>query len=72
MNRIYHRSPMQIENSQPEGERIMPETSLPSFRHYPLIRGLGFLGLHRRPMFDFFPNYDIKICYLSLVISFIF
>ena len=27
--------------------------SLPSFRHYPLTRGLGFLGLHRRPI-DYF------------------
>ena len=24
-NRIYHRSPMQTEKSQPEGKRIMPE-----------------------------------------------
>ena len=50
-NRIYHRSPMQTERSQPEDKRIMPETS---FRHYPLTRGLGFLRLHRRPMFDYF------------------
>ena len=27
------------EKSQPEGKRIMPE---PRFRHYPLIRALGF------------------------------
>ena len=25
-NRIYHRSPMQTEKPQPEGQRIMPET----------------------------------------------
>ena len=25
-NRIYHRSSMQIEKSQPEGKRMMPET----------------------------------------------
>ena len=28
--------------SHPEGKRIMAETRLPSFRHYPLTRGLGF------------------------------
>ena len=30
-NRIYHRSPMQTEKSQPEGKRIMPETRLTEF-----------------------------------------
>ena len=54
INRIYHRSPMQTEKSQPSGERIMSETKYPSFRHYPLTRGLGFLDLHRRPMIDYF------------------
>ena len=43
----------------------MPETRfylvsdvihLPRFRHCPLSRGLGFLGLHRRPMIDYFSN----------------
>ena len=29
--RIYHRSPMQTEKSQPEGKRIMPETSFTEF-----------------------------------------
>ena len=47
-NRIYHRSPIQSKKSQPEGQRIKP------FRHYPLARGLEFLGLHRRPMNDYF------------------
>ena len=28
--------------------------SLPSFRHYPFTRRFGFLGLHRRPMIDYF------------------
>ena len=28
--------------------------SASSFRNFPLGRGLGFLGLHRRPMFDCF------------------
>ena len=52
--RIYHRSLMQTERSQFECKRIMPKRGLPSFRHYPLTRGLGFLGLHRRPMHDHF------------------
>ena len=30
-NRIYHLSPMQIEKSQPERKRIMPETRFTSF-----------------------------------------
>ena len=39
-----------------------------------LTRGLRFFALHWRPMIDYiiFLTYDIKICYLSLVISFIF
>ena len=28
INRIYHRSPMQTEKSEPSGQRIMPETRL--------------------------------------------
>ena len=54
--RIYHQPSIQPEKSQPEGKRIMNarKRGLPSFRHYLLTRGLGFLGLHRRPMFDFF------------------
>ena len=31
MNRIYHRSPMLAEKSQPEGKRMMPETSFTEF-----------------------------------------
>ena len=30
-NRIKHRSPMQIDKSQPEGKRIMPETRVTEF-----------------------------------------
>ena len=41
---------MQTEKSQPQGERIMPETRFIEF----LTRGMGFLGLHRRPVIDFF------------------
>ena len=36
-----------------------------------MTRGLGFLGLHCRPMFIFL-TYDIKNYYLSFVNSFIF
>ena len=53
-NRIYHRSPLQIVKSQPEGKAIMPGTRFTEFRQFPLTRGLGFLRLHRRPMFDYF------------------
>ena len=31
INRIYYRSPMQTERSQPEGKRIMPETRFTEF-----------------------------------------
>ena len=31
INRIYRRSPMQTEKSQPEGKRIMPETRFTEF-----------------------------------------
>ena len=31
INRIYHRSPMQIEQFQPEGKRMMPETRFTEF-----------------------------------------
>ena len=53
-NRIYHWSLVQTEKSQPEDTQIMSETRLLSFRHYPLTRGLEFLGLHRTPMIDYF------------------
>ena len=51
---MYYQSSMQIETSNPEGKRKMPETRLTSFRHYPLVRKLGFLGLHRRLLTDYF------------------
>ena len=57
--RMYHLSPIQTEKSEPEGKRIMPQTRFIEFSAFPLTRGLGFLCLHRRPMFDFF-TYNIK------------
>ena len=51
---MYYQSSMQIETSNPEGKRKMPETRLTSFRHYPLVRELRFLGLHRRLLTDYF------------------
>ena len=72
INRMYHRYRLQTEKSLPEGKWIMLETRLPRFRYFPLTRGLGFLGLHPRPMFDYFFSYGIKNYYLSFVISFIF
>ena len=53
-NRMYHRSPMQTEKSQPEGKQIMLETRFTEFLHYPLTQGSRFLGLHQRPMIDYF------------------
>ena len=50
--RIYHRPPLQTDKSQPEGERIIPETIFTEVLHYPLTRGFAFLGLHRRPNID--------------------
>ena len=44
MNRIKHQSPMQIEKSQSEGERIMPETR---FTEYPAISGDPRVGMSR-------------------------
>ena len=49
INRIYNLSPMQTEKSKPEGER-MSET-----RSTELTRGLGFLGLNRKPRFQHYP-----------------
>ena len=37
------------------------------FLHYLLTRGLGFLGLHWRPMLYYFFTYDIKNCCLFSV-----
>ena len=52
INRIYHRSLMQIEKSIPEGHRIMPET------------WLGFLDPHGRPVFDYIFTYAIKSLFI--------
>ena len=38
----------------------------------PSTRGLGFLGLHRRLMFDYFFPMTLKKYYFSFVISFTF
>ena len=70
--RIYHRSPMQ--KSHPKGKRIMPETR---FTDFPALSVDPRAGLS-----DFsicigdqcliiFLTYDINICYLLSVISFI-
>ena len=65
-NGIYHRFLMQIQKFQPESKRIMPETWFTGFPALFVNRGLGFLGLHRRPMFDSFLTYDIKIHYFII------
>ena len=41
-------------NPNPRVNGLCRKRGLPSFRHYPLTRGLGFLGLHRRPKIDYF------------------
>ena len=43
---------MQTQKSQPFGQRIMRKLGKPRFRHYPFILGLGFLGMHQKPMLD--------------------
>ena len=53
-NRISHRSTMQMEKSQPEGKRIMPETKFTSFPALSVDPRVGFFYLYRRPMFDYF------------------
>ena len=44
---------MQTKKSLFRGNGLCRKRGLPSFRHYPLARGLGFLGLLRRPMNDY-------------------
>ena len=55
INRIYHRSLMQTEKSQPKGKRIMPETRFTEVYHNLLPIGIGDRCL------IIFPTYDIKI-----------
>ena len=52
---------------QTEGKRIMPETR---FRHYPFTLCLGILGLHRRPMNDYFSYLLLEKSKLALKIIF--
>ena len=40
-------------NHYPRVNRKCQKRGLPSFRHYQLTRGLGFLGLHWRPMINY-------------------
>ena len=42
-NRIYHRSLMQTEKSQPEGKRIMPETRFTEFPSFSVDPRVGIL-----------------------------
>ena len=63
INRIYHRSSVQTEKSQPEGKRIMPETRFTCFPTLSVDLRIGIFGLHRRPMIDYFSyTYHWKIC----------
>ena len=48
---------MQTEKFQLEGKQIMPDTRFTSFPAFPLTRGLGFLGVHRKPMVDDYFSY---------------
>ena len=54
IKRIYHRSPMQTRNPSPRVNGVCRKRGIPRFRHYPLTRGLGILGLHWGSMFDYF------------------
>ena len=44
---------MQTTKSLFRGNGLCRKRGLPSVRHYPLARDLGFLGLHRGPMNDY-------------------
>ena len=44
LNRMYHRSPMRIEKSQPEGKRIMPDTR---FTEFPALSVYPRVGISR-------------------------
>ena len=64
---------MQNKKSQPEGKRIVPETK---FTDFPALsvdpRARVSRSASETYVWLFFFTYDIKICYLSFVISFIF
>ena len=69
---ISHRSPVQTERSQPEGQRIMPETRFTAFLAISVGPRVGISRLHRRPIFDyFFSSMTLKIIkYFSILTSF--
>ena len=52
--RIYHQSPVRTEKNQAEGKFIMSKTRFTEFPALSVDPRLGFLGLHRRPMVDYF------------------
>ena len=63
---------MQIKKSQPEGERIMPETKFFEFSALSVDPRVGISRLHRRPMFDYFSYlFHLKLLFI-IVISFIY
>ena len=62
---------MQTETIQPEDKLIMPETRFNAFPAFSVYPRLGFLGLHRRRMFDYFSYVRHQKYYLSFVICFI-
>ena len=51
--RIFHRSPMQTEKSQPEGKRMMPETMYTEFPALSIDPMVGISPSARRPMIDY-------------------
>ena len=63
---------MRTKKFQPKGKRIMPETRFTEFPALSVDPRVGILGLHRRPIFNYFLTFDIYNYYLSVVISFIF
>ena len=58
--RIYHRSPMQTEKSQPEGKRIMPETM---FTEFPTSSVEPRVGISR-----FASETEVRLSFLSLTL----
>ena len=71
-NRIFHRSPMQIEKSQPKGKRIMPETRFTEFPSLSVVPGWDFSVRIGDRCLVIFLTYAIKIIeHLSSFLGFI-
>ena len=74
-NRIYHRSLMQTEESQPEGKRVMPETRFPALSVDPRVGisrcasednvGLFFLPMTLKIVFQYLSFLSFLTFYIA-------